>query len=277
MKNYLRKSMDKKVILGEMTWIEAKEMFKKAKVAIVVTGSTEQHGPHLPLQHDLLSALYVAKKAAEEIYPNAIVCVPTTIGTSPFHMDFPGTLSFRYEIFIEILLDVCRSIKHHGMKNVIFLNGHGGNGPALHIIARRAKEELGMKAIWMNYWDLVPRELCIKIFGDKISLPGHAGEYETSTALFTHPELVNLKAYEEFKDKSFPELEKAKKIASYNKFSKVDPSGYAMYNATMNVSEIATSGVLFEGGNPLNAKTEKGKEIIEKAIENLIEMIKDIF
>lgn len=277
MKSCLRKSMNKKVILGEMTWIEAKEMFKKAKVAIIVTGSTEQHGPHLPLQHDLLSAFYIAKKAAEEIYPNAIVCVPTTIGTSPFHMDFPGTLSFRYEIFIELLLDVCKSIKHHGMKNVIFLNGHGGNEPALHIATRRAKEELEMKAIWINYWDLVPREIYIKIFSNKISLPGHAGEYETSTALFTHPELVNLKAYEEFKDKSFPGLEIAKKIASYNKFSKVDPSGYAIYNAAMNVSEISKSGVLFESGDPLNAKVEKGKEIIEIAIENLIEMIENIF
>jgi len=269
--------MRNKVILGEMSWVEAKEMFKKAKVIIIVTGSTEQHGPHLPLQHDFLSAFYIAKKAAEAIYPNAIVCIPTTIGTSPFHMDFPGTLSFRYEIFIELLLDICKSIKHHGMNNVIFLNGHGGNGPALHIVARRAKEELGMKAIWINYWDLVPIELCIKLFGDKISLPGHAGEYETSTALFTHPELVNLKAYEEFEDKSFPGLEKAKKYTSYNKFSKVNSSGYAMYNATMNVSEISKSGVLPESGNPLNAKAEKGKEIIEAAIENLIEMIKNIF
>jgi creatinine amidohydrolase len=269
--------MNNKVVLGEMTWIEAKEMFKKAKVAIIVTGSTEQHGPHLPLQHDLLSAFYIARKAAEAIYPNAIVCAPTTIGTSPFHMDFPGTLSFRYEIFIELLLDVCRSIKHHGMNNVIFLNGHGGNAPVLHIVARKAKEELGIKAIWINYWDLVPKELCVKLFGDKISLPGHAGEYETSTALFTHPELVNLKAYEEFKDKSFPKLEKAKKYASYHKFSEVDPSGYAMYNATMDVSEISTSGVLAGGGNPLNAKAERGKEIIEVAIKNLIEMIKDVF
>ena len=56
-----------KKMLQYMTWQEAKETFKSTKMAIIPTGSTEQHGPHLPLGTDYLIADYLAKKVAEKI------------------------------------------------------------------------------------------------------------------------------------------------------------------------------------------------------------------
>ena len=54
-----------KKMLQYMTWQEAKEAFKGTKMAIIPTGSTEQHGPHLPLGTDFLIADYLAKSCRE--------------------------------------------------------------------------------------------------------------------------------------------------------------------------------------------------------------------
>jgi len=44
------------ILLQDLTWVEAKEAFEKAKIAIIPVGSHEQHGPHLPLMNDAATA-----------------------------------------------------------------------------------------------------------------------------------------------------------------------------------------------------------------------------
>jgi len=56
-----------KVSIEEMTRAEFKDIQDKIEVAIVPVGSTERHGPHLPMRHDLTSVLYVARRVAESI------------------------------------------------------------------------------------------------------------------------------------------------------------------------------------------------------------------
>jgi creatinine amidohydrolase len=66
-----------KVSIEEMTRTDFKEIQNKIEVAIIPVGSTEQHGPHLPMNHDLASVLFVARRATEKLYPRVVLTPPT--------------------------------------------------------------------------------------------------------------------------------------------------------------------------------------------------------
>ncbi|MBA7588538.1 hypothetical protein ES708_30597 [subsurface metagenome] len=83
-------------LLQNMTWEEAKDTIKGTKMAIIPTGSTEQHGPHLPLGTDLLIADYFAKKVAEKI--DVLVTPVVPVGFAHYHTSFEGTLSVNPEV-----------------------------------------------------------------------------------------------------------------------------------------------------------------------------------
>ena len=77
--------------LGDATWPEAGTALADCSLALVPLGSTEQHGPHLPLATDHLIAEALARAAADRA---DVVCTPTvTVGVSPHHRQFHGTMS----------------------------------------------------------------------------------------------------------------------------------------------------------------------------------------
>src|SRR5918992_455791 len=75
-------------------------------LAILPTGAVEQHGPHLPLDTDSFTAFVVSVRAAERIteFP-VLVLPPVWWGLSPYWMGFPGTLTVRPEVLLELIVD----------------------------------------------------------------------------------------------------------------------------------------------------------------------------
>jgi len=72
--------MNKKVLLEEMTWQEVQERLKETDIALIPTGSTEEHGPHLPVNNDTFTAFMLAKRAAEMAYDRVkTVVVPAVL------------------------------------------------------------------------------------------------------------------------------------------------------------------------------------------------------
>ena len=60
----------------------------------------------------------------------AAMLFPTAVhGYTPHHMDFPGTVTLRWNVFVESLLDCGRSLCRHGFDRILLLNGHGSNAP----------------------------------------------------------------------------------------------------------------------------------------------------
>ena len=81
-------------LLGELTWPEARERFKEVDLAILPVGSTEQHGPHLPVDTDSFDAEYLAGQVAMACSdPKPIVLPLIPYGVSYHHDDFSGTIS----------------------------------------------------------------------------------------------------------------------------------------------------------------------------------------
>jgi creatinine amidohydrolase len=243
-----------KVRIDEMTRTEFQDILEDIEAAIIPVASTEQHGPHLPMSHDLASATYVANKAAEKLFPKVIVSPPpTTIGISEHHMHYPGTLTLKAENFINVVLDVIESLNRHGIKKIVVLNGHGGNRGAIKLIGYKAKKEFGVKVAAFSYWDLLSKDVAEEIVveerenGAKI-VPGHAGEFETSMALVIHPELVRNDCIFEW-DGKLPKF---------------------LEHEVLYFENHRPNGV---GRNPSLGNKEKGEILIKNLVDQLVEYL----
>jgi creatinine amidohydrolase len=177
--------------LYEHTTTTAADAFEEAAVAVLPTGSVEQHGPALPLGTDLLAARAVAETVAD--HPKAIVLPPIPVGVSAHHRQFDGTLWTDPETFENYVSDILASVTEHGVRKAVVVNGHGGNSGALQRAARNLRdEEVAFAAPW-NWWSnldaLIEDELDTSL--------GHADEVETSMMLAFAEEWVREAALED--------------------------------------------------------------------------------
>src|SRR2546428_426544 len=122
----------RKVLLWEATRKDFRGLLEggSLKVVFVPPGSPEQQNELRAMINDPASVTLVAQQAALLLYPAVMVATPVPVGISPHWMDRKGTLSLRKETFLAVVYDICESLKTHGVKNILILNGHGGNvGP----------------------------------------------------------------------------------------------------------------------------------------------------
>ena len=180
-----------KVLLYECTRREIRERLASGdlRAAIVPTGSTEQHNEHMAMIMDTAGALLISQQAALKLYPRVIVTTPVAIGVSPHWMNRKGTLTLRTEIFQEIVYDICDSLKTHGIKTILIVNGHGGNAKPLNEKIDEYRSKLGITIDVCSYWDSIPADRA-KEFVESGNVPSHASEFETSIALAAFPERI---------------------------------------------------------------------------------------
>jgi creatinine amidohydrolase len=189
----------RKVLLWESTRKEIREALEEGrlKAAIVPTGSTEQHNEALAMIQDTASAVLIAQQAALQLYPQVIVSTPVPVGISPYWMNRKGTLTLRPETFLAMVFDICDSLRQHGIKTIFIVNGHGGNDQPLKTHMAEFRSKLGITIDACSYWDAYHSSEAIQAEVNRImqgglaSVPGHAGEFETSFALAAWPERVH--------------------------------------------------------------------------------------
>jgi creatinine amidohydrolase len=182
----------RKVLLYESTRKEFREAIEGGtlKAVIVPTGSTEQHNEHLAMINDTASVTLVAQKAALLLYPNVMVATPVSIGISPHWMDRKGTLTLKRETFLAVVFDICESLQTHGVKNILVLNGHGGNVGPLRESVPGFADKLGIRIETNSYWDAYTPAITRKYMVSG-KAPGHAAEFETSFAMAAFPERIH--------------------------------------------------------------------------------------
>lgn len=151
-------------------------MTDAALTLLVPLGSTEQHGPHLPLDTDTRIATAIAQAVVEDLdadleTPGYLVAPAIAYGAAGEHQDFPGTVSIGTQALIAVLVEYGRSASTW-VGRLAFVNGHGGNVDAL----KRAVEQLrseGRDVAWCPL--TVP------------DADAHAGHTETSILLYIAP------------------------------------------------------------------------------------------
>jgi mycofactocin system creatininase family protein len=141
---------------------------------IVPLGSTEQHGPHLPLDTDTRIADAVARGVAERLDGAWLLAPALGYGASGEHEGFPGTVSIGTAALQLLLVEFGRSASSWASR-LVFVNGHGGNLEAVAGATTLLREE-GRDAAWCS---------CTVAGAD-----AHAGHTETSVLLHISPDDV---------------------------------------------------------------------------------------
>jgi creatinine amidohydrolase len=132
------------MLLANMTQPEAEEALRRGSV-VLVTGSIEQHGGHLPLGTDAFAALTIALRVGERL--QAPVVPLTSLGVAPYHLPWPGTLSLRPETLAALMVDVCEGLAGAGVKRVVVVNWHEGNSTAVRLGADRAQQQFPLRVV----------------------------------------------------------------------------------------------------------------------------------
>ena len=173
--------------LATMTWADAEEALAQASIAVLPTGSIEQHGPHMALQTDIAIASSLAERLVEAVGPRAILLPRLDYGLSEHHMHFPGTLTLRPETYQRLVLDIIESLAHWGLRRVLIINGHGGNIDALRLVSRAALRDHDVLVASVMWALIGSDEIAARVQSEAY---GHACESETSVAMAVAPHVV---------------------------------------------------------------------------------------
>lgn len=252
--------MTEKIFYFELTWPEVKEAVEAGKIPLLPVGSTEQHGPHLPLITDIFLAYSICVRAAEKAPEDLLVMPPVCYGCSEHHMDFPGTISIAGDHFIDYVYDICKSLTAHGFERMIIVNGHGGNTPYLDVVIRQVSNETSSICAMIPWWNLVVEEASRLRESDFPGGMAHSGELETSMWLHLKPESVYME--KAVKDNGFQKSE----------FIWFDLMGKSPAYFSERWSKFSRTGIL---GDPTVATAEKGEKLLNAAVENLVRFVKE--
>lgn len=229
--------------LGDATWIEVDEAARTladedgtlAPIVLIPVGSTEQHGPHLPLDTDTLVAEELARRAL--LGTNGLLLGPTiAVSASGEHAGFAGTLSIGNEVMTAVAVELARSADWAA--GIVFVNGHGGNHQALSEAVETLQSEDRQVITWSPRW---PR----RSDGGPPDL--HAGRIETSMMLAIDPGLVRLELAEAGPDTPLDELLPALR--------------------EQGVRSASASGVL---GDPDGASGAEGERFLDDFVADLV-------
>jgi len=182
------------MLLAENTTRDVEGAFEDIEVAVVPVGSTEQHGPALPLCTDTRAATAVAEGASHR--DDVVVWPPVPIGVSSHHRQFHGTLWVSDETFARYVAEAIENFTAHDVEKFVVVNGHGGNAAALKRLASDLyRDETAFVVPW-NWWEGVA-EVPADEMGEDVDVPGHAGAVETAMLLYLDRDLVRTERVEE--------------------------------------------------------------------------------
>ena len=253
--------------LADLCYPDIQEYLKAKDLILIPMASTEQHGPHLPLKTDTVTAEEVARRVAQQIQVLYTPCI--WMGYSPQHLHEPGkgrgTITIRAETLLNLMYDVARSLIHHGFNRLIFVNGHGSNVKVVDPVLRRLRYETGaligfVKPYMENYVGLMQGLMENPLE----ETPGwHASELETSQML----------AHDVVEGTDYVRMDRAEKTLAHipaflpRSFAKKDGmpdvefEGYKYFHFPMDHHEFIESGTI---GNPLRATAAKGEEALRR-------------
>jgi len=133
----------------ELNWMDIESYLSKDDRLIIVLGAVEQHG-YLSLLTDIKIPLAMADAASQQ--SGVLVAPPLNFGSSPYFLDYPGTISFRLSTLMDAAEDIIRSVHGQGFRRVLVLNGHGGNDGVRARLVELTNELLGLKLNWYSWW-----------------------------------------------------------------------------------------------------------------------------
>lgn len=235
------------MILTDLTMAEFEAALTRTRTVLLPLGSVEEHGLHLPLGTDTMQVWEVARRAAEKT--PVFLAPPLHYGYCRSTRDHPGTLSISPKTLRRLVFDIGESLHRQGIQGLILISGHAGG---LHMASL---EEAGENLI-QAFPGLQAAVVCEYRWAQEAGAQGivethddgHAGEIETSRILALAPELVKGTSPEEYPRFDSPFIPREKRPHW--------PGGV--------------------WGDPSKASAEKGERLIQRSVDRLVSLIRDM-
>lgn len=174
-------------------------------IAVLPVAAIEQHGPHLPLNVDTTLVEGVIASALAHLPADlpALFLPTQSVGFSPEHTRFAGTLTLKAETILRLWTEIAESVAASGVKKLVLLNSHGGQVGLLDVVARDLRARLGMLVYSVNWFNLPLLDdhgaSVAELFSAHEHRFGiHAGEIETSMMLALKPGQVDMAQAQDF-------------------------------------------------------------------------------
>ena len=234
------------MLIEAMTMKDFDEEVKKTRTVIIPFGSVEEHGEHLPLGTDTIQAYEIASRVGKKI--PVFVCPPVYYGLCRSSGKHPGTISIKGSTLRSLVIDIVESLYSQGLRTFLLFSGHAG-GTHLAMILDAAEELLekfsDISIGVISYLDIADEAWKGELECQKDS---HAGESETSLMMVLRSGWIKGTSPEEYP--TFPKYVLVRDKRSYWQ-----------------------GGVW---GDPGKASKEKGERLLEKAVDFLVKVVKQL-
>jgi creatinine amidohydrolase len=231
-------------------------------IAVLPLAATEQHGPHLPLETDvMIGEAYLAR--VRELLPRTI---PVTflpmqpVGISTEHTDFPGTLTLPTDVALKNWMALGEDVARRGIRKLVMVTSHGGNSAAMMLVAQdlRAKHRLlAVTTSWSRFG--VPDGL---FSAEELRHGIHGGAVETSIMLARYPHAVRQDAIADFRPTSIAMEQEFRWLSTQR------PAPFAWQ-----VQDLHPSGAV---GDATKGSAEKGERLLDSGARAFCELLADV-
>ena len=230
--------------LAQLTWEEVRDLDRAHTVAVLPVGAIEAHGPHLPLDTDVVIATAMARAGAKKLAARgrAVVILPAlTYTAAPFGAAFNGTLSVSGITVTGVILDLARGLSRQGFRLLAIANAH--LDPE-HLTALNEAVELGRVNGFLPiiFPDLTRRPWGSRLGDEFKSGACHAGQFESSIVLSEQPGSVR---------------------DSIRRSLKANPASLSEAIKTGKRTFVEAGGPRAYFGNPAAANAEEGAHLVE--------------
>ena len=175
--------------LDRMSYVEVEEYLKHGDTVILVTGSTENHGKHMPLGTDTMIPAKIMELADKKIGSSAVIMPPFPYGSTEDLKGYAGTVSVGPELMTELLNRLCDQMFDYGFRHFIVVNGHGGNSKSIEGTAHHLYDR-GALLARVDWW-LIAGQI------NPVWKGGHGGGEETAGVMAVDERLIKREFLEE--------------------------------------------------------------------------------
>ena len=174
----------------ELTWRQHQAIERGTPVVLPI-GSTEQHGPALPVWVDSLIIWELCCELNRHRGDDFLLLPPLSVGYSAHHMDFPGSLTLSHETMIAYIGDITAGLVQQGFSTLLIINGHGGNQAVMQLCVEKLGNRYPRLNIMGTSWWKLCTEALAELQESGFMGNGHAAEFEFSLIEYLRPDLID--------------------------------------------------------------------------------------
>lgn len=247
---------------AEIHWPAVSSTDAARWIAVLPLAATEQHGPHLPVETDvMIGEAYLARvrELLSQDVPATFLPVQP-VGISTEHIHYPGTRTLPTEVALKAWMALGESVARAGIRKLVMVTSHGGNSAAMSLVAQDLRAHHGLLAVttsWSRFG--TPEGL---FSAEELRHGIHGGAVETSIMLARYPKQVRQDAIADFRPHSIA-MEKR-----YRWLSAHRPVPFAWQAQDLHPSGAA--------GDATMASAEKGERLLDHGAQAFCELLADV-